>query len=75
MSDAPTLNPIPVGLDDGYALPRSLCRMGVSSPFPHAPGWARRVTWINGAEQRIFEYETEIPCTRPVPLRVAAHAF
>lgn len=60
MHDPDTLNPVPVGLDDGYACTKlalpdgrllvipSRARLGVSA-----------VTWIQQAEQRIFEYETE----------------
>ena len=60
MSDAPTLNPIPVGLDDGYAFTKVALSDGRLIAIPsRARVGPSGVTWINGAEQRIFEYETE----------------
>ena len=60
MTDASPLNPIPVGLDDGYAYTK------VALPDDRLvviPSRARvgqaGVTWIHQGQQRIFEYETE----------------
>ena len=59
MTDAPSINPIPVGLDDGYAFTKVALPDGrlIAIP-PRAQVGRSDVTWINGAEQRIFEYET-----------------
>ena len=60
MTDAPSINPIPVGLDDGYAFTKVALPNGRLIAIPsRARVGHSDVTWINGAEQRIFEYETE----------------
>ena len=60
MTAAPTINPSPVGLDDGYAFTKVALPDGRLTAIPSrarvGQSW---VTWINEAEQRIFEYETE----------------
>ena len=59
MADASSINPIPVGLDDGYAFTKIALPDGRLSRFLHVLAWAVSVTWIHEAEQRISEYETE----------------
>ena len=60
MTDAHSMIPIPVGLDDGYALTKVALPDGRLVAIPsHARVGQSDVTWIDGAEQRIFEYETE----------------
>ena len=60
MTAAPTINPIPVGLDDGYAFTKVALPDGRLTAIPsRARVGQSGVTWINEAEQRIFEYETE----------------
>lgn len=60
MTETASLNPVPVGLDDGYAFTKVALPDGrlIAIPSRARMGQAG-VTWINGAEQRIFEYETE----------------
>jgi plasmid segregation protein ParM len=60
MTAAPKINPIPVGLDDGYAFTKVALPDGRLIAIPsRARVGQSGVTWINEAEQRIFEYETE----------------
>lgn len=60
MTNTPSINPIPVGLDDGYAFTKVALPDGRLFVIPsRARVGQSDVTWINGAEQRIFEYETE----------------
>lgn len=60
MHDADNLNPIPVGLDDGYACTKLALPDGRLLAIPsRARLGTSAVTWIQQAEQRIFEYETE----------------
>jgi plasmid segregation protein ParM len=60
MHDADTLNPVPVGLDDGYACTKLALPDGRLLVIPsRARLGASAVTWLHQAEQRIFEYETE----------------
>ncbi|MBV2137102.1 MAG: ParM/StbA family protein [Candidatus Thiodiazotropha sp. (ex Ctena orbiculata)] len=54
------MNPVPVGLDDGYAFTKVALPDGRLIAIPsRARVGQSEVTWINGAEQRIFEYQTE----------------
>ena len=60
MTDSPAIIPIPVGLDDGYAFTKLALSDGRLIAIPsRAQVGQSDVTWINGAEQRVFEYETE----------------
>ena len=60
MTAAPTINPIPVGLDDGYAFTKVALPDGRLIAIPsRARVGQSGVTWLNEAEQRIYEYETE----------------
>ena len=60
MTDSPAITPIPVGLDDGYAFTKLALSDGRLIAIPsRAQVGQSDVTWINGAEQRVFEYETE----------------
>lgn len=60
MTDASTVNPVPVGLDDGYAYTKAALPDGrlIVIPSRGRTGQAG-VTWIHQGQQRIFEYETE----------------
>ena len=60
MTDDSTMNPIPVGLDDGYAYTKVALPDGrlIVIPSRGRTGQAG-VTWIHQGQQRIFEYETE----------------
>ncbi|MCP4043200.1 MAG: ParM/StbA family protein, partial [Gammaproteobacteria bacterium] len=60
MTDAASINPIPVGLDDGYAYTKVALPDGrlIVIPSRGRTGPAG-VTWIHQGQQRIFEYETE----------------
>jgi len=60
MTETAPINPIPVGLDDGYAFTKVALPDGRLIAIPSRARMGESgVTWINGAEQRIFEYETE----------------
>ncbi len=60
MADANSINPIPVGLDDGYAFTKIALPDGRLVAIPsRARVGQSGVTWIHEAEQRISEYETE----------------
>ncbi len=54
------MNPVSVGLDDGYAFTKLALPDGRLVAVPSRARLGRaNVTWIDNAEQRIFEYETE----------------
>lgn len=60
MTETASLNSVPVGLDDGYAFTKVALPDGRLIAIPSRARMGQSgVTWINGAEQRIFEYETE----------------
>ena len=60
MTNASSTTPIPVGLDDGYAYTKLALPDGRLIIIPsRARVGQSGVTWIDQAEQRIFEYETE----------------
>jgi plasmid segregation protein ParM len=60
MTDSPAINPVPVGLDDGYAYTKVALPDGRLTVIPSsARVGASGVTWIHQGQQRIFEYETE----------------
>lgn len=60
MTQTVSPNPIPVGLDDGYAYTKVALPDGrlVAIPSRAQIGHAG-VTWLHHAEQRVFEYETD----------------
>ena len=59
MSEQP-MNPMSVGLDDGYAFTKLALPDGRLVAVPSRARLGRaNVTWLDNAEQRIFEYETE----------------
>ena len=60
MTDTSPINPVPVGLDDGYAFTKIALPDGRLLAIPsRARVGQSGVTWIYEAEQRIAEYETE----------------
>ncbi len=60
MTDTSPINPVPVGLDDGYAFTKIALPDGRLLAIPsRARVGQSGVTWIHEAEQRIDEYETE----------------
>ena len=60
MADSETLNPISIGLDDGYAFTKVAIPDGRLIAIPSRARIGRsNVTWLNGSEQRVFEYETD----------------
>ena len=60
MTDSSPINPVPVGLDDGYAFTKIALPDGRLLAIPsRARVGQSGVTWIHEAEQRIAEYETE----------------
>lgn len=60
MTDTPPINPVPVGLDDGYAFTKIALPDGRLLAIPsRARVGQSGVTWIHEAEQRISEYETD----------------
>ena len=60
MADSETLNPISIGLDDGYAFTKIALPDGRLIAIPsRARIGHSNVTWLNGSEQRVFEYETD----------------
>ena len=60
MTDNSAIVPIPVGLDDGYAFTKLALPDGRLMVIPSRGRVGRSdMTWIHGAEQRVFEYETE----------------
>jgi plasmid segregation protein ParM len=60
MTQTPNIVPVPVGLDDGYAYTKLALPDGrlILIPSRVRVGRSDR-TWIHGAEQQVFEYETE----------------
>ncbi|MCP5089682.1 MAG: ParM/StbA family protein [Gammaproteobacteria bacterium] len=60
MTHSPTINPVPVGLDDGYAYTKVALPDGRLIVIPSRARLGRcGVTWIHQGQQRIFEYETK----------------
>jgi plasmid segregation protein ParM len=60
MTDSPSMTPIPVGLDDGYAFTKLALPDGRLIVIPSRARIGRSgVTWVHQGQQRIFEYETE----------------
>lgn len=60
MADNETLNPISIGLDDGYACTKIALPDGRLVAIPSRARIGRsNVTWLNDSEQRVFEYETD----------------
>ena len=60
MTNTSAIVPIPVGLDDGYAFTKLALPDGRLIVIPSRARVGRSdMTWIHGAEQRVFEYETE----------------
>lgn len=60
MTDSPSMTPIPVGLDDGYAFTKIALPDGRLIAIPSRGRIGRSgVTWVHQGQQRIFEYETE----------------
>jgi plasmid segregation protein ParM len=60
MTDTSSITPISVGLDDGYAYTKLALPDGRLIIIPSRARVGKSgVTWIDQAEQRIFEYETE----------------
>jgi len=60
VSDRKIENPTSIGLDDGYAFTKVALPDGrlIAVPSRALIGRAN-VTWLNGSEQRVFEYETD----------------
>ena len=59
MTDASSMTPIPVGIDDGYAYTKLALPDGRLIVMPSCARVGQSgVTWIHQAEQRIFEYKT-----------------
>jgi plasmid segregation protein ParM len=53
-------SPINIGLDDGYAFTKVALSDGRLIAVPSQARIGRaNVTWLNGSEQRVFEYETD----------------
>lgn len=60
MSDRKIENPTSIGLDDGYAFTKVALPDGRLIAIPSRALIGRaNVTWLNGSEQRVFEYETD----------------
>ena len=60
MADSETLNPISIGVDDGYAFTKIAMPDGRLIAIPSRARIGRsNVTWLNGSEQRVFEYEAD----------------
>ncbi|MCP4199543.1 MAG: ParM/StbA family protein, partial [Proteobacteria bacterium] len=60
MTDSESINPIPVGIDDGYAYTKIALPDGRVHAIPSRARIGQSgVTWIHQAQQRVFEYETE----------------
>ncbi|MEW8028783.1 MAG: ParM/StbA family protein, partial [Candidatus Thiodiazotropha sp.] len=60
---AESINPIPVGIDDGYAYTKIALPNGRLLAIPTRGRIGQSgVTWIHQGQQRIFEYETEETC-------------
>ena len=60
MTDSEIQNPTSIGLDDGYAFTKVALPDGRLIAMPsRARIGSANVTWLNGSEQRVFEYETD----------------
>ena len=60
MSDRKIENPTSIGLDDGYAFTKVALPDGRLIAIPSRALIGRaNVTWLNGSEQKVFEYETD----------------
>ncbi len=60
MTDSKSINPIPVGIDDGYAYTKIALPDGRLFVIPSRGRIGQSgVTWIHHGQQRIFEYKTE----------------
>jgi len=60
MTDHRDISPIRIGLDDGYAFTKVALPDGQLIAIPSRARIGRaNVTWLNGSEQRVFEYETD----------------
>jgi plasmid segregation protein ParM len=60
VADNETLNAIRIGLDDGYAFTKVALADGRLIAIPSRARIGRaNVTWLNGSEQRVFEYATD----------------
>jgi plasmid segregation protein ParM len=60
MTDASSMTPVPIGLDDGYAYTKLALPDGRLIVIPSRARIGQSgVTWIDPSQQRIFEYETE----------------
>jgi plasmid segregation protein ParM len=60
VSDRKIENPTSIGLDDGYAFTKVALPDGRLIAIPSRALIGRaNVTWLNGSEQRVFEYETD----------------
>jgi len=60
MSNDSQLAPVAIGLDDGYAFTKVALPDGRLVAIPSRAQIGRaNVSWLDGARQRIFEYETE----------------
>ena len=71
MTNTSAIVPIPVGLDDGYAFTKLALPDGRLIVIPSRARVGRSdMTWIHGAEQRVFEYETEggVYCAGPASI-------
>ncbi len=59
MTESESINPIPVGIDDGYAYTKIALPDGRLHAIPSRARIGQSgVTWIHQAQQRVFEYET-----------------
>ncbi|MEJ1366450.1 MAG: ParM/StbA family protein [Candidatus Sedimenticola sp. (ex Thyasira tokunagai)] len=60
MTNLESINPIPVGIDDGYAYTKIALPDGRVHAIPSRARIGQSgVIWIHQAQQRVFEYETE----------------
>lgn len=60
MTDSAAINPMPVGIDDGYAYTKIALPDGRVHAVPSRARLGHSgITWIRQAQQRVFEYETE----------------
>jgi plasmid segregation protein ParM len=60
VADSEIVSPMSIGLDDGYAFTKVALPNGRLMAIPSRARIGRaNVTWLNGSEQRVFEYETE----------------
>ena len=60
MIDNDALEPISVGLDDGYAFTKVALPDGRLTAIPSRARISRaNITWLNGSVQQVFEYTTD----------------